>query len=236
MHGSSVVLVALLTSALTATGTTYLIQRYNVFPQPEALRQVPMPELVGLPEADARSNAHALQLALLVDGREPAAGVEAGTVLRQSVKAGQLVPVGSAVGVVFSAALPRVPRVTKLALAEARDLLTRRGFKVAEGEPVASSKAEAGTVVQQMPEANSELEPGGVVTLSVSSGPAEVVAPKVTGLGLKAAQQKLAEAGLEATVRWISKAETVDGVVLSQKPAPGEKLAPKSAVEVVVNR
>jgi serine/threonine-protein kinase len=90
--------------------------------------------------------------------------------------------------------------------------------------------------VQQSPEANAELAPGGVVTLQLSAGPAEVAAPKLAGLGLKAAEQKLTELGLVSKVRWISKAETVTGSVLSQKPTPGEKLAPGSAVEVVVNR
>ena len=235
MHGSSVVLIALLTSILTATGTAYVIQRYHVFPAEDG-RVVPAPQLVGLAEADARANAQALQLAMLVEGREASADVEAGAVLRQSVRAGEPVHQGSSIGVVFAAALPKVPKVTKLSLAEARDLLVRRGYKAAEGEPTPSAQLEAGKVVQQTPEANAELAPGGVVTLVVSSGPLEVLAPKLAGLGLKAAEEKLKALGLEMKVRWISKAETVTGSVLSQKPAPGEKLAPKAEVEVVVNR
>lgn len=236
MHGSSVVLIALLTSALTATGTTYLIQRYRVFPAVEAARAVAVPQLVGLSEADARANSQALGFALLVEGREAAGGVEPGAVLRQSVAAGQPLALGSSIGVVFAAVMPKVPKVTKLSLEEAREALTKRGYKVAEGEPVASAQVPAGKVVQQAPEPNAELAPGGVVTIQLSSGPQDVAAPKLSGLGLKAAEQKLAELGLALKVRWISKAETVTGAVLSQKPAPGEKVAPGGAVEVVVNR
>lgn len=236
MHGSSVVLVALLTSVATAAGTTYLIQRYDVFPEPQVVRDVAMPELVGLSEADARANAQALGLSLLVEKREPAAGVAEGAVLRQAVKAGQPVPLGSTIGVVFAAALPRVPAVTGLGLAEAEQALKAAGFEPGAGAPVPSDTVEAGLVVRQVPEASSELKQGGEVTLHVSSGPGDVPAPKVTGLGLRAARDKLREVGLEPKVRWIAKAETVSGVVLSQRPAPGEKLAPKSEVEVVVNR
>jgi eukaryotic-like serine/threonine-protein kinase len=236
MHGSSVVLIALLTSAVTATGTTFLIQKYRVFSAIEEVRAAAVPGLLGLSEADARANAHALGFALLVEGREGAAGVEAGTVLRQSVAAGQQLPAGSSIGVVFAAAMPKVPKVTKLSLEEAREALTKKGYKVAEGAPVTSAQVATGKVAQQAPEANSELAAGGVVTLQLSSGPQEVAAPKLSGLGLKAAEQRLTELGLVPKVRWISKAETVTGSVLSQKPAPGEKLTPGSAVELVVNR
>lgn len=238
MHGSSVVLVALLTSALTATGTTYLLQRYQVFPAvpPVAARQVAVPQLVGLSEADARANAEALQLALLVEGREAARGVSTGTVLRQSVQPGQLLPEHGSVGVVFASALPNVPKVTGLTVGEAQQVIVKHGYKAAEGSPRPSADVPAGQVVEQVPEADAALEPGGTVTLHVSSGPAEVAAPALLGLPLKAAQTKLSELGLELKVRWISKAETVTGSVLSQKPSAGEKLAPRSTVEVVVNR
>lgn len=237
MHGSSVVLVALFTSALTATGTTYLIQRYQVFPPvPVAARQVAVPPLVGLSEADARANAEALQLALVVEGREAARGVPTGTVLRQSLPSGQLVPEHGSVGVVFATALPNVPKVTGLTVSEAQQVIVKHGYKAAEGSPRPSATTPAGQVVEQVPEADAALEPGGAVTFHVSTGPAEVVTPALLGLPLKAAQGKLSELGLELKVRWISKAETVTGSVLSQKPNAGEKLAPKSSVEVVVNR
>lgn len=237
MHGSSVVLVALVTSALTATGTTFLIQRYQVFPPVAvAVRQVALPQLVGLSEADARANAEALQLALVVEGREASRGVAAGTVLRQSLPPGHLLPERGSVGVVFATALPSVPKLTGLTLAEAQALLVKHGYKAAEGSPRPSQETPAGQVAEQVPEAEAALEPGGAVTVHVSSGPAEVAAPALLGLPLKAAQSKLSELGLELKVRWISKAETVTGSVLSQKPSAGEKLAPKSTVEVVVNR
>jgi serine/threonine-protein kinase len=237
MHGSSVVLIALITSALTALGVTYLMQRYQVFPVATVeAQQVLAPMLVGLSEADARDNAQALQLALLVEGREVSAGAKAGTVLRQSIAPGHPVPNNVGIGVVIAAPLPTVPRVTELSLADAKVALAERGYKSAEGDPAPSAQTPVGSVMAQSPAPDTELAPGGVVTLHVSSGPAEVEAPKLMGMPLKAAEEQLAKLGLTAKVRWISKAETVTGTVLSQKPAAGEKLAPKATVEVVVNR
>jgi eukaryotic-like serine/threonine-protein kinase len=238
MHGSSVVLLTLFTSVLTATGTTYLVQRYEVFPPPQQapVHQAVAPMLVGLSEADARANTAALQLALLVEGREPSAGAAAGTVLRQSIAPGQPVPDGGGVGVVFAAALPHVPKVIELSVAEAKEKLTRSGYKVTEGDTVPHSRVPAGKIVGQSPEPDAELPTGSAVTLHASSGPAELESPKLLGLALASAKQKLSELGLTTKVRWISKAETDTGVVLSQKPKPGQKLSPKATVEVVINR
>ena len=236
MHGSSVVLISLFTSVLTAAGATYVMQRYQVFPAPQTVREVAAPALVGLSEGDARANAQALQLPLLVEGREAARGVAPGTVLRQSIAAGHPVPDTAGIGVVFAANLPIVPKVTELSVAEAKQLLAKKGFKGEQGDAVPDARIAPGHVVRQAPEADAELEAGGIVVLMVSSGPTEVEAPKLTGMALRTATDKLGESGLVIKVRWISKAETVTGVVLSQKPNAGDKLAPKSTVEVVVNR
>ncbi len=236
MHGSSVILVSLFTSVLTTTGATYLIQRYQVFPQETPPRSTPAPSLLGLTEADARANASALQLALLVEGREPTAGAPAGTVVRQSIAPGQPVPEGAGVGVVFAASLPTVPKVTELSLAEATDKLTRAGYKILQGETVAHPALKQGSVVSQFPAADAELPSGNPVTLHLSSGPAEVQAPKLLGLGLTEAKDKLAELGLGMKIRWVSRAETIENHVLTQKPSAGQTMKPKAVVEVVINR
>jgi beta-lactam-binding protein with PASTA domain len=74
------------------------------------------------------------------------------------------------------------------------------------------------------------------VTLHLSSGPAELAAPKLLGMPPPEAKDKLPALGLSLRVRWISRAETVENRVLSQKPSAGQKLAPKSVIELVANR
>jgi beta-lactam-binding protein with PASTA domain len=236
MHASSVVLTALLTAAVTAAGMTFVIERYQLFAERAPERKLAVPLLTGLSEADARANARELQLTLLVEGREPAPGTKAGMVLRQSIAPGQPVPEGASVSIVLAASLPHVPKVTELGVDEARGTLARQGYKSSDGEPLPHPTLAPGRVVQQIPEANTELEAGGVVTLRASSGPAVVETPVLSGLRLGIAREKLAELGLGVKVRWISKAETETDTVLRQKPKPGEALAPSSTVEVVVNR
>src|SRR5262245_52199299 len=129
MNGFSVFLVALLTAAATATGTVYLIEKYGILPPriaptPESI----VPDMRGVTEIDARANAAAAHVALLVASREPSADAKTGTVLRQSVPAGQHVTRDYPVSIVLADELPKVPSVLDLTVQEATQRLEQKGF------------------------------------------------------------------------------------------------------------
>lgn len=236
MHGSTAFLIAFLTSALTATGTVYVIQRYKILPDASASRaEAVVPSLVGLSEADARENAKTAHLSLFVAAREPSKE-KAGSVLRQSIPPGQRVPEEHPVNVVLSAGFTKVPSVTGATVADATARITAAGYRLEVGEKVPSPTVAEGSVIDQTPPAESELEPGGVIKVRVSAGNPEVLAPKLVGLGVKTAQTEIEKLGLKPVVRWVSLAETQAFIVLSQKPPPGEKLKPGADVEIVANR
>jgi eukaryotic-like serine/threonine-protein kinase len=235
MHGSTLVLVTFLTSVLTTTGTTYFLQRYDVLPRAEA-PQVVVPQLVGLTESDARANAKALSLAVLVAGRETSSEASTGTVLRQSIPPGQRVSPDYALNVVIAEALPTVPSVAGLSVAAATERLKQHGYGIDLGSPVADGAIALGSIVSQSPAADAALAKGGVVVVHASSGPAEVVVPKLVGLKREQAEEKIEELGLKPATKWLSLAETVSHVVLKQEPSPGKPLKPGEEVALFVNR
>jgi eukaryotic-like serine/threonine-protein kinase len=235
MHASSVILLTFVTSVLTAAGTTYFVQRYNVLP-PAEQAQIQVPQLAGLLEEDARANAVALGLALLVAAREPSTEAPRGTVLRQSIPPGQRVPQDHPVSVVVAEEMPRVPALSGLSVPEATEKVRKSGYVLEVGTPVADDKIPAGSVASQSPVAEAVHVKGGAVIVHTSSGPAAVVAPKLIGLGRAEAEAKAQELGLKATIRWLSLPETVSQVVLRQEPAAGKTLKPGSEVEITINR
>jgi eukaryotic-like serine/threonine-protein kinase len=235
MHGSTLVLVSLLTSVLTTTGTTYLLQRYDVLPHAPQV-EVVVPQLVGLSEADARANARTLELAVLVAGREATTDASTGTVLRQSIAPGSRVPPDYALSVVIAQAPPTVPSVAGLSVAAATERLKQHGYTIDVGTAVADGNVAAGSIVSQAPAADAPLAKGGVVVVHASSGPAEVVVPKLIGLKMEAATEKIEELGLKPATKWLSLAETVSHVVLKQEPSPGQPLKPGEEVALFVNR
>ena len=237
MHTSSVVLVAIVTSLLTSVGTVYLVQRYEILPQrAEKVDDTVVPDLKGLTEADARRNTQAVELALLVAGREPSKEQNDGTVLRQSIPAGQRVPRQHPVSVVLASALLKVPQVTGLSLSEATLKLEQAGFEVEESESVPSADVEAGRIVEQAPTPGSELKQGASVVVKVSSGAAEVEVPQLSGMAHAKAKEELEKLGLEAKFVWVDLPETPSYRVIRQSPAAGKQLEPGESVQVVVNR
>lgn len=237
MHASTAFLIAFFTSVLTSAGTVYVAERYDVFRKPvvQAPESV-VPDLKGLSEADARANAASSKVVLLVGSREPSADVKPGAVVRQSVPPGQKVPQQHPISVVIAEELPKLPSVVGLPLADATKKLEDLGYKVAQGAPVADAQAQAGQVLNQTPAADAPTAKGAVVTLVLSSGPGDVVVPKLAGFAVAKAKAEIEKLGLKPVVRWVSLAETATYVVLNQKPVANEKVKPGAEVEVVVNR
>jgi eukaryotic-like serine/threonine-protein kinase len=236
MHASTAFLIAFFTSIATSAGTVYVVERFDLMKKQVQAPESVVPDLKGLSESDARANAQSSKVVLLVSAREPSADAKPGAVLRQSIPPGQRVPQQHPVGVVIADALPKVPAVTGLTLPDATKKLEELGYKVAQGDPIADPQAPAGQVLRQDPPAESPAEKGKVVKVVLSSGPGEVVVPKLAGFALAKAKTELEQLGLKPVVRWVSLAETATYVVLNQKPLANEKAKAGSDVEVVVNR
>jgi eukaryotic-like serine/threonine-protein kinase len=237
MHASTAFLIAFFTSVATSAGTVYVVERFDLLKKPavQAAESV-VPDLKGLSETDARANAQSSKIVLLVASREPSADAKPGAVVRQSIPAGQRVPQQHPVSVVLAEALPKIPAVTGLTLADATKKLEDLGYKVVPGAPVADPQAPAGQVLSQTPAAETAAEKGKSVALVVSAGPGDVVVPKLAGFALAKAKTEIEKLGLKPVVRWVSLAETATYVVLNQKPVPNEKVKPGAEVELVVNR
>ena len=103
MHASTVILIAFATSLVTTVASVYVVERFDIFvPKDEPVAQAVVPDLKGLSEADARVSATTAQLSLVVSGKEAATDAKPDTVLRQSLPAGQKVPVQRAITVVLA--------------------------------------------------------------------------------------------------------------------------------------
>jgi serine/threonine-protein kinase len=230
---SGVVLVALLTSAATAAGAVVLIERSNLLKRPAPAEAV-VPDLHGLSEGEARAVAGSAHVALFVASHEPSAEARAATVVRQSLPAGQRVPLESAVSVVLAQETVKIPGVVNIPLADAVRRLEDGGYSVQVGAAIADEKVPVDVIVKQAPKPDTAYAPPGIVILQPSAGPANVELPKLLGMGITAAKTKVEELGLKAVVHWVDMAETQTNVVLDQKPAAGQKVKPGSEVHLTV--
>jgi len=125
-----------------------------------------------------------------------------------------------------------VPNVVGKKLERAEKLLAKANF-TAQGERVNSTEP-AGTVVGQTPAGGSRVEAGSLVTLEVSNGIApKVRVPRVIGLSVDAAKERLQAAGLVVAIdRKATTKKSQDGVVFDQAPNAGTRL--KEGARVVI--
>jgi beta-lactam-binding protein with PASTA domain len=237
MHASSVILIAFFTALVTSVGTVFVMQKGGVLEATPAVGETNVvPDLVGLPESEARANARTAKLAFLVLGREAASGKKPGAVLRQSLSPGARVPPDQPIGVVLADELPRAPKLVGLTLAEARAKLEQSGHELVTAATVPDPNVAEGKIVDQVPGADATLEKGGSVTVRVSGGPGELDVPRVTGMTAQQAKAALENAGFKAVVQWTNVAESQGLIVLRQNPPAGQKAKKGSDVEIVANQ
>jgi beta-lactam-binding protein with PASTA domain/predicted Ser/Thr protein kinase len=121
---------------------------------------------------------------------------------------------------------------------QASQILDSKGFKVAiKAVPSAAPRDQ---VVEQDPiptdRGGGKAEEGSTVTLSVSSGPAVVAVPSVTGLSEADATKRLEKAGFKVTTMQEYSKSVPRGQVIGTSPAAGTQLSTLQTVTLLVSR
>jgi beta-lactam-binding protein with PASTA domain len=135
--------------------------------------------------------------------------------------------------------LPRIalPSVTGLDQAAARKKLEDLSFVVdVKQQPNEDASKPAGMTFGQDPAPGTKVEQGDVVTLIVSSGPAGLTVPDVTGEQLGDAQELLASTGLRYTSSQVYDDKTPPGEVTSIDPDPGTQIPVNGLVTLTVSK
>jgi hypothetical protein len=133
-----------------------------------------VPEVIGLSVRQARQLATARGLGISFVRKysdEPA-----GTVLRQSIGAGERVDEGTSIQLVVARPFPHVPGVAGQKAKGAKEELREAGFAVVVQLQESSSTA-AGSVLYSIPAAGTKVKPGATITIVVAKAPPPPSAP-----------------------------------------------------------
>ena len=194
-----------------------------------------VPNVTGETEQAASARLRSLGLSP-VPSLASSATVASGRVLSQAPVGGSRVASGSRVSIVVSsgpgsAALQGVEGLTA---AQAINKLRAAGFKPTRKDQPSSSVAQ-GKVIGTEPPAGTELQVGSPVSVLVSSGPAQVRVPDVSGDSKSGAEAALTAVGLAvgSIGEQVSTSQTA-GNVLSQSPAAGSTVRTGSKVNLTV--
>jgi eukaryotic-like serine/threonine-protein kinase len=194
---------------------------------------VTVPGVVGADRASAQARLEQAGLRSQVVRRSSRRAV--GRVLAQDPQAGAKVQDGSVVTLTVSRgpAQVAVPAgLPGLSESAATAKLEAAGFDVKTTDASSSSVAK-GDVISVDPAAGTRLDKGSTVTLTVSSGTAQVQVPDVVGDSAAQASSALQNAGFQVA-RTEQESTQTAGTVLSQSPAGGAQAAKGATVTITV--
>ncbi|WP_346082041.1 Stk1 family PASTA domain-containing Ser/Thr kinase [Actinocorallia cavernae] len=196
---------------------------------------VKVPDLAGLPLAEARQKLKATGLEPGMVGREFSDDVDAGAVISTAPASGTERHAGSAIALTVSKGSPiDVPDVTGDDPADARQELTSAGLKVKIASEQVNSEYNKGKVARQSPGDGKQAAAGDTVTLTLSKGPQMIEVPDVTGDSVDDAHQALEDAGFKVNEdRGIL---GLFGDTVRKQSVEGGKTAPKGSTITITIR
>jgi len=129
-----------------------------------------------------------------------------------------------------------VPRVLNQTIEEAQSRLVAEGYRARVEAESPHPTAPAGTVTWQDPPPETIVPRGGLVRLSVSTGPEMIPVPDLVGLEVGLARTVLAQAGFRMVDADSIAAPSDPGTVVASRPAAGATRLPDDPITLVISR
>ena len=199
---------------------------------------ITVPSVVGSSQAAAEATITASALSVGTITTANSSTVAAGNVINQTPAAGANVSEGTAVDLLVSTGpvIVTVPSVEGSSQATAESAITAAGLSVGNVTTTSSDTVAAGNVISQTPAGGSNAEEGTSVDLVVSTGPALIAVPSVTGVSQATAEAAITSAGLTVgNITTASSTSVAAGNVISQTPTGGSSVTAGTSVDLVIS-
>jgi len=137
-----------------------------------------------------------------------------------------------------------VPKLSGRRADQAKSILENKGLELGNQNETPSATIPEGEIIRQNPKAKAEVEPGSLVSITVSSGPqktqpetpATVQVPDLVGQMPFQARSMLADASLALGSQTETPSDSVlEGRIVKQDPAAGTKAKQGSPVSIMVS-
>lgn len=200
-------------------------------------RTTEVPSLDGLTLEQARAELEDADLELGTQTSVPSDEAEAGVVVGQTPEAGEEVPAGTEVAVDVSSGPESFAMPPVIGLSEDDAVATLEGAGLEVRTETAASDAPEGEVIDQDPDAGTDVTAGDEVAILVSTGPEEQTMPNVIGMPAEDAESLLEdEYGLNVQVEeeLVPECTEPPGEVCDQDPKEGKKISEGDDATIVV--
>lgn len=204
-------------------------------------KDVVLPDLAGKTEEQARAQLESLKIKLQVEKKVNSEQYPEGQIVATNPVANTTVKTNSTVYVTISAGVEKVvvPDVRDISGNAAKAKLSNLDLNYNVTEQYSDS-VEAGNVISQSPEKNTEVEKGTTVELVISVGPETkyTYMPNLMTLGKDAAKNVLENSNLKlGNVKELETSnENEDGIVLGQSYDTGTQLEEWTTVDITIGK
>jgi beta-lactam-binding protein with PASTA domain len=200
---------------------------------------VVVPDLAGKDLVAALEASNKQGLSVKVSDRAFSASTPSNHIISQDPRPGAWLRPEGIIRVVVSKGMGElaVPAVHGVNWRDAKATLERYGLRVGEILRVHSDRVALDSVIAQSPPPDSKVMKGGAISLLVSDGlwPASYVMPDLRGQPQYAANEMAASIGLRVEkVSYTDRPEARAGSVVTQRPAPGQRVMAGNGVELVL--
>jgi serine/threonine-protein kinase len=235
-HNNKKITIAAILSALIIAVIGGIIAFKSFMYVPE----VPVPDLLGRSEAEAKKYVEDLGLVFKVAKRDYSDKYDEGQVMEQSVDEGSKVKENYPIEVVISRGAKEfiVPDLIGKYAIEAGIILSESGLLAGDVKEENSDTYLAGQIIDQFPKANSPAKENDKVNYVVSLGPkiTYVKMPNVLNLNLETARLTIAQFGLTVgDVNTESSEEIQEGLVMRQSINPGDDVEQGTSIWLTVS-
>jgi beta-lactam-binding protein with PASTA domain len=202
---------------------------------------VTVPDVIGKPVAQARSELQKKDLTLAQRGTEPSDRVEKGLIVRQDPAAGSKIRVTRVVQVFTSSGsgTVTVPDLSSKTLDEALTLLQATGLTKGKLSQVHTPRLPAGKILDQRPAPGTLVERGFPVGILLSQGDLDgrYVMPDLIGLRADGVIGRLNGWGFKvADIRYVYYPGAAAGLIVKQEPANGYRIQKRNRISLEVSR
>ena len=202
-------------------------------------KEVTLPNFVGTKIEDAKKVAEEKELKIEVSSEEYNSQYEAGIIISQDplYSDNYNIKVGTTIKVVVSKGIEQaiVPKVIDMTEEEAVKTLEEAKLKVEKVEEE-SKKVEAGHVISQETEPNTQVHAGDTVVIHISKGVKKVSVPSVIGKQEDEANKTLSDLALTLNVSYDEDSSKDNGTVLKQSIDTGKEVEVGTSISITVNK
>ena len=205
---------------------------------------VSVPPVENIPAENAKEILALFNLNLIVKDEIYNSEIPEGFIIEQTPEPEKNIPTGSDIEVIISKGREitfiLTPNLIGLSLEDASEILENSGLIKGNISKEYSSTFKENLIMDQKPEFNERIEPGGSVNIIVSKGEETIIIPNIIGLDFIEASNYLESLGL--IVKSTNKAPVTStditnetGKIIKIIPSPGTKVKANSLVEITIS-